>query len=75
MIFLGDLERYREAYSDRERSRNSNRSPSDLKRFEKAEHTYTLARLMLPDNGTFELNLGSTAILFFLALGPTDSFF
>lgn len=50
MIFLGDLERYKEQYSDRERDRNTNRN-SNVQRFAKAEQAYTLARLMLPDNG------------------------
>jgi hypothetical protein len=54
MIFLGDLERYREMYTKPERERQNRNASMDVKRYDKADVAYRLASSMLPDTGAWD---------------------
>lgn len=73
LVCLGDLERYREMYSERERERkgrleNGKSVVPEEKRFERAREVYSRARELMPENGEFEIELTSfrSSLLFFL---------
>ncbi|KAL7414923.1 hypothetical protein BDY24DRAFT_22367 [Mrakia frigida] len=56
LVCLGDLERYREMYSERERERkgrleNGKSVVPEEKRFERAREVYARARELMPENG------------------------
>lgn len=56
LVFLGDLERYKEMYSEKERERTrTTLAFAEGKRFERAKQVYDLARLLVPDNGQYIL--------------------
>ena len=56
LVCLGDLERYREMYSERERERKGRLESGksvmpEEKRFERAREVYSRARELMPENG------------------------
>lgn len=51
LICLGDIERYKEQYS--EKQRRGNRETASRDRFAKAQMFYEVARGLLPDNGGY----------------------
>ena len=60
LVCLGDLERYREMYSERERERKGRLESGksvmpEEKRFERAREVYSRARELMPENGEFSI--------------------